>query len=233
MLKRITSWSFRHRRLVVAAVARRPGRRSTSRRWRSAARTSRSSSRRARTPRPPSTCSTSGSPPRPATPSRSSSTTTAGVTSQRPRRGRAAGRQVRALPHVVAVVAPWDPAGSRQVSADGTTATPSSSSTPRARGSRSTSPTEMIDLAAEARAAGVAGRARRAGDRQRPVQQHRRRRTRAARRRAHPADRVRLAGRDGAAAGHRAVRRRRRPGRRASCSPTSSTCPSGPARSRP
>ena len=74
--------------------------------------------------------------------------------------------------------------------------------------------TDMIGLAADARSSGRTDRARRSGDRQRPIDQHRCRRTGPAPRRDHPAGRVRVTGGDGSATRHRTVRCRRRPGRR-------------------
>ena len=63
--------------------------------------------------------------------------------------------RVRQLPHVVAVVAPWDPAGGAQLSTDGTTgyATVQLDST-SARFPVSVA-SQMIDLAADARRAGI------------------------------------------------------------------------------
>ncbi len=122
--------------------------------------------------------------------------------------------RVRELPHIVAVSAPWEPGGAAQVSGDGTTGyaivqlDSTSAALPGRGRDRDDRPRRRRSTLRSA------GRARRPGDRQRPIHQHRCRRTRTARRRDHSADRVRVTRRDGASARHRTVRCRCRTGRR-------------------
>ncbi len=63
--------------------------------------------------------------------------------------------QVRELPHVLAVTAPWDPTGAAQVSADGTTAYATVQLSSTSARFPVEEATDMIDLAAEARQGGV------------------------------------------------------------------------------
>ena len=82
--------------------------------------------------------------------------------------------RVREMPHIVAVTAPWDPAGASQVSGDGTTGYAIVQLDSTSAAFPIDVATEMLDLAADARSCRRADRARRPGDRQRPVHQHRR-----------------------------------------------------------
>jgi len=63
--------------------------------------------------------------------------------------------RIRELPHVLAVTAPWDPTGSPQVSADGATAYATVQLNSTGARFPVEEATEMIDLAADARQAGV------------------------------------------------------------------------------
>ncbi|MEQ1701679.1 MAG: MMPL family transporter, partial [Ilumatobacteraceae bacterium] len=63
--------------------------------------------------------------------------------------------RVRELPHVLAVTAPWDPTGAAQVSADGTTAYATVQLSSTSARFPVEEATDMIDLAADARRAGI------------------------------------------------------------------------------